>query len=75
MQNGRYLDSSISLGANSGYSATKDDLVYLEGVDDIPQGDTSRDNANDMEPQNAMVNRSGEFIIEFQVGCFVCFLF
>ncbi|XVF52445.1 hypothetical protein PTKIN_Ptkin05aG0018700 [Pterospermum kingtungense] len=66
IKNGRYLDSSISLGANSSYSASKDDLVYLEGVDEVPQGDTSRENASDMEHQNAMVDRSGEFIIEFQ---------
>ena len=75
VQNGQYLDSSISLGTNSGYSASKNDLVYLEGGDEAPQVDTSRENANDMAPQNATVDRSAEFIIEFQVGCFVCFLF
>ncbi|XWS49634.1 hypothetical protein CRYUN_Cryun12cG0020000 [Craigia yunnanensis] len=66
IRNGQYLDSSISLGTNSGYSASKDDLVYLEGGDEGPQVDTSGENANDMAPQNAIVDRSAEFIIEFQ---------
>ncbi|XWS62075.1 hypothetical protein CRYUN_Cryun07bG0179900 [Craigia yunnanensis] len=75
IKNGQCLDSCISLGTNSGYSALKDDLVYLEGGDEGQQVDTSRENANDMAPQNSTVDRSAEFIIEFQAGCFVCFLY
>lgn len=31
MQNGDYLDSSIYLGSNSSYSASRNDGVFLEG--------------------------------------------
>ena len=31
-QNGDYLDSSIYLGSNSSYSASKDDGVFMEGA-------------------------------------------
>ncbi|XWS38677.1 hypothetical protein CRYUN_Cryun19dG0151500 [Craigia yunnanensis] len=65
IKNGQYLDSSISLGTNSGYSASKDDLVYLEGGDEGLQVHASRENANDVAPQNAN-DRSAEFMIEFQ---------
>ncbi|XVE65214.1 hypothetical protein DITRI_Ditri07aG0162900 [Diplodiscus trichospermus] len=64
IKNGQFLDSSISLGANSSYSASKDDLVYLEGGAEGLQVDTSRENANDIAPEN--LDRSAEFIIEFQ---------
>ncbi|KAK8614167.1 hypothetical protein V6N13_122539 [Hibiscus sabdariffa] len=66
IKNGHYLDSCISLGTNSGYSASKDDLVYLEGGEEDPQVDTSREIANHVAPQNAVADRSAEFIIEFQ---------
>lgn len=70
VQNGQFLDSCISLGTNSGYSASKDDLVYIEGGNEGVQVDASRENAKDMAPQNAVVDRSAEFIIEFQVSLF-----
>ncbi|KAK6251014.1 hypothetical protein SCA6_005019 [Theobroma cacao] len=66
IKNGQFLDSCISLGTNSGYSASKDDLVYIEGGNEGVQVDASRENAKDMAPQNAVVDRSAEFIIEFQ---------
>ncbi|XP_022737877.1 uncharacterized protein LOC111290709 isoform X2 [Durio zibethinus] len=66
IKNGQYLDSCISLGTNSGYSASMDDLVYLEGENEGLQVDASRENANDMAPQSANVDSSAEFIIEFQ---------
>ncbi|TYI15495.1 hypothetical protein ES332_A08G190100v1 [Gossypium tomentosum] len=66
IKNGHYLDSCISLGTNSGYSASKDDLVYFEGGEEDPQVDTAREIANQLAPQNAAVDRSAEFIVEFQ---------
>ncbi|XP_052881690.1 uncharacterized protein LOC108482794 [Gossypium arboreum] len=66
IKNGQYIDSCISLGTNSCYSASKDDLVYLEGGRESQQADASREIADDMAPQNAMVDRSAEFIVEFQ---------
>lgn len=39
MQNGDYLDSSIYLGSNSSYSASRDDGVFLEGPPE--ESDTS----------------------------------
>ncbi|PPD75818.1 hypothetical protein GOBAR_DD27246 [Gossypium barbadense] len=62
IKNGHYLDSCISLGTNSGYSASKDDLVYFEGGEEDPQVDTAREIANQLAPQNAIVDRSAEFI-------------
>ncbi|KAK8578931.1 hypothetical protein V6N13_142184 [Hibiscus sabdariffa] len=67
IKNGQYIDSCISLGINSCYSALKDDLVYLEGGDGGQKVDSSREITNDMLPQNAMVDISVEFIFEFQV--------
>ncbi|KAE8702415.1 hypothetical protein F3Y22_tig00110482pilonHSYRG00005 [Hibiscus syriacus] len=67
IKNGHYLDSCISLGTNSGYCASKDDLVYLEGGEEDLEVDTSREIANHITPQNAVVDRSAEFIIEFQL--------
>ncbi|KAG0557949.1 hypothetical protein KC19_11G167800 [Ceratodon purpureus] len=39
IQNGAYLDSSIYLGSNSSYSASRDDGVFMEGPPD--ESDTS----------------------------------
>ncbi|KAL4281079.1 hypothetical protein GQ457_03G021660 [Hibiscus cannabinus] len=66
IKNGQYLDSCISLGINSCYSTSKDDQVYLEPGDGGQQVDSSREITNDMLPQNAMVDISVEFIVEFQ---------
>ncbi|OMP08180.1 hypothetical protein COLO4_06705 [Corchorus olitorius] len=65
IKNGQFLDSCISLGTNSSYSIAIDDLVYLGESEGLPM-DASRENANDMEPQNTAAERSSEFIIEFQ---------
>ncbi|KAK4844286.1 hypothetical protein QYF36_018501 [Acer negundo] len=66
IKNGLYLDSCILLGANSSYSASKDDGVYLEVGDEDPHLDSSRETMNDLQSQNTAGDRSTEFIIELQ---------
>lgn len=66
IKNGLYLDSCILLGANSSYSASKEDGVYLEGGDEDPLQNRSSENVNDLPSQNSAVDRSVELIIEFQ---------
>ncbi|KAK9094958.1 hypothetical protein Scep_026427 [Stephania cephalantha] len=65
IRNGRFLDSSIMLGSNSSYSASKEDLVYLEGGDDLCQN-SSEEGANSLSTPATATNRSTEFIIELQ---------
>lgn len=67
MKNGRYLDSCIFLGANSSYSASKDDQVYLDEENEVPHTSSSRESINDVPSQDMMADRSTEFIIELQV--------
>ena len=67
MKNGRYLDSCIFLGANSSYSASKDDQVYLDEENEVPHTSSSRESISDVPSQDTMADRSTEFIIEFQV--------
>ncbi|KAK7813102.1 hypothetical protein CFP56_005752, partial [Quercus suber] len=66
-ENGRYLDSCIFLGANSSYSASKDDQVYLDEENEVPHTSSSRESINDVPSQDMMADRSTEFIIELQV--------
>ncbi|XP_065619172.1 uncharacterized protein LOC112023786 [Quercus suber] len=65
-KNGRYLDSCIFLGANSSYSASKDDQVYLDEENEVPHTSSSRESINDVPSQDMMADRSTEFIIELQ---------
>ena len=67
MKNGRYLDSCIFLGANSSYSASKDDQVYLDEENEVPHTSSSRESINDVPSQDTVADRSTEFIIELQV--------
>lgn len=67
MQNGLYLDSCILLGANSSYSASEDDQVYLEGGDEGSQLNSNGESINRRPNQGVGVDRSTEFIIELQV--------
>lgn len=66
MQNGKYLDSCIFLGSDSGYSVSRNDQVQLEGQDDAPLTESSR-SINDQPSEDTLVDRSTEFIIELQV--------
>ncbi|KAJ0048722.1 hypothetical protein Pint_15724 [Pistacia integerrima] len=66
IKNGLYLDSCILLGANSSYSALKDDGVLLEVGDEDPHLDDSRESANNIPSENPAGDRSMEFIIELQ---------
>ncbi|KAH7549714.1 hypothetical protein JRO89_XS13G0070800 [Xanthoceras sorbifolium] len=64
IKNGLFLDSCILLGANSSYSASMDDGVYLEVGDEDPHLGSSRETMNDLLSQNTAGDRSTEFIIE-----------
>lgn len=66
IKNGLYLDSCILLGANSSYSASEDDQVYLEGGDEGSQLNSNGESINRRPNQGVGVDRSTEFIIELQ---------
>ncbi|POO03118.1 Vacuolar protein sorting-associated protein [Trema orientale] len=66
IKNGLYLDSCISLGSNSSYSASEDDHVYLEGGNESSIQDSSRGPVTDLPSQSVSAERSTEFIIELQ---------
>lgn len=61
------MDSCVFLGANSSYSASKDDQVYLEEENEISHSSTSRERINDVPSQDTIADRSMEFVIELQV--------
>lgn len=65
IKNGKYLDSCIFLGSDSGYSVSRNDQVQLEGQDDAPLTESSR-SINDQPSEDTLVDRSTEFIIELQ---------
>ncbi|KAJ7011238.1 hypothetical protein NC653_001613 [Populus alba x Populus x berolinensis] len=65
IKNGKYLDSCIFLGSDSGYSVSRNDQVQLEGQDDAPLTESSRI-INDQPSEDTLVDRSTEFIIELQ---------
>lgn len=62
------------LGANSSYSASMDDGVYLKAGDEDPRMDGSRESLNDLPAQNTAGDRSVELIIELQVKYLFCTL-
>uniref|UniRef100_A0A6N2K527 PH domain-containing protein n=1 Tax=Salix viminalis TaxID=40686 RepID=A0A6N2K527_SALVM len=66
IKNGKYLDSCIFFGSDSGYSVSRNDQVQLEGHDDVPLTESSRESINDQPPEDTLVDRSTEFIIELQ---------
>ena len=65
LQDGRFLDSCVVLGANSSYSASEDDHVVLK-YEDGPPENTLR-NIQVTELQNTENRKPSEFIIELQV--------
>lgn len=72
------MDSCISLGTNSRYSASWDDGVYFEAGDG-PHLDSVRESSNAFLSQTTAGGRYMEFILELQVKyCFFsefyCFL-
>lgn len=74
MQNGLYLDSCLSLGSNSSYSALADDHVYLEGGDEGSAITSSSEHVNHAPSGSgsASVNSLPEYIIELQVNPCSC---
>lgn len=66
MQNGLYLDSCVLLGANSCYSASEHDQVYLEGLDEGSEN-SDGEGSNRRPAQGVGVDRSTGFVIELQV--------
>lgn len=64
-----HLDSCISLGANSSYSASKEDQVFLEGGDEGPDLNSARESVSDLASPSVAVERPTEYIIELQVKC------
>ncbi|KAF8380627.1 hypothetical protein HHK36_028116 [Tetracentron sinense] len=66
IKNGQYLDSCILLGANSSYSASEDDQVFLERGNEDPLLNTSEERTNNVPTQNIAADRSKEFVIELQ---------
>jgi vacuolar protein sorting-associated protein 13A/C len=69
LQGGQHLDSCVFLGANSSYSASNDDRVYLEQSVESPQAMSPRGRVHEVAGQNNAVNSSAEVIIELQVKC------
>ncbi|XP_059641926.1 uncharacterized protein LOC132283907 [Cornus florida] len=66
IKNGQYLDSCISLGTNSSYSASEDDKVYLGTGDDCHLQNAAGESSNDFPSKSVAVGRSTEFSIELQ---------
>ncbi|XP_062073801.1 uncharacterized protein LOC133778015 isoform X2 [Humulus lupulus] len=66
IKNGLHLDSCISLGSNSSYSASEDDHVYREGGNESSIQDSARGPVNELPSQSISAERSTEFIIELQ---------
>lgn len=65
-QNGDYLDSSIYLGSNSSYSASKDDGVFMEGAsedDDSSSISSHQEEKDDKKEDKPPV----ELMLDFQV--------
>ncbi|MED6185793.1 hypothetical protein PIB30_060531 [Stylosanthes scabra] len=69
IKGGQYLDSCVLLGANSSYSASKEDNVYLEAFEESPSQRSLRGSIHDEPYQSNAVNNSTELIIELQVKC------
>lgn len=72
IQNGRYLDSCIVLGASSSYSALKDDQVYLEEYHHDSCSISTKEIVKRVSSQNTKVKRSVEFTFDFQVKFLFC---
>ncbi|XP_020979196.1 uncharacterized protein LOC107640015 [Arachis ipaensis] len=66
IKGGQYLDSCVLLGANSSYSVSKEDNVYLEDFEESPSERSLRGNILDEPYQSNAVNNSTELIIELQ---------
>ncbi|BFG31191.1 hypothetical protein CerSpe_174650 [Prunus speciosa] len=67
IMNGLYLDSCISMGTNSSYSALKEDQVYFVGGNEVPNLNSPTESVNNVPSQSIAVDRSTEFIIELQL--------
>lgn len=64
------MDSCVYLGANSSYSALKDDHVYFEELDECPPPKSLRGSVDEVKYQKNAINNSTELIIEIQVRFF-----
>lgn len=68
VQNGKYLDSCILLGANSSYSASEDDEVLLDEAScEGPLEDYSGETVDALPSPNTNGSRSTELIFELKV--------
>lgn len=66
-QNGDYLDSSIYLGSNSSYSASKNDGVFMEGASE-GDDDSSSISSHQEEKDNKKDDKPPvELMLDFQV--------
>ncbi|KAJ4957745.1 hypothetical protein NE237_024856 [Protea cynaroides] len=66
IKNGQYLDSCIVLGANSSYSVSEDDNVFLESLIDITPCNSSEERINGVATKNIAVDSSIELTIDLQ---------
>ncbi|BBN04917.1 vacuolar protein sorting-associated protein 13A/C [Marchantia polymorpha subsp. ruderalis] len=59
IQNGDYLDSCISLGSNSSYSASEDDGVFLEGQPEKPaEASSYKESGVDAQDEHPSMDRA-----------------
>lgn len=65
-QIGLYLDSCVSLGVNSSYSANEEDGVFLEGESASPCHSPGRSHTTP-DSQNDVSVRPKELVFELQV--------
>ncbi|XP_068305501.1 uncharacterized protein [Pyrus communis] len=67
IKNGLYLDSCISMGSNSSYSALKEDQVSFVGGNEDSSMNSSTENVNNVPPQSIVADKSTEIVIELQL--------
>ncbi|XP_050141691.1 uncharacterized protein LOC126617690 [Malus sylvestris] len=67
IKNGLYLDSCVSMGSNSSYSALKEDQVSLVGGNEDSNMNSSTEGVNNVPPQSIVADRSTEIVIELQL--------
>ncbi|XP_073000916.1 uncharacterized protein [Typha latifolia] len=66
IMSGEYLDSCISLGTNSSYSASEDDHVYLERENKVALSNSSEEKVVGDVARKSDADESTEFVMELQ---------
>lgn len=61
------MDSCITLGTDSSYSALEEDNVFFEELEEASCRKFSAEEVNHPSPPSAAVRRSTEFTVELQV--------